>query len=132
VEVVAGYKILEFLARETTPKAGRKEIMRRLKEGERVSRKRAKKIADKHRPKPKQAAKLARETGKPVLASDGYIYLGATDEQARKADERRTVVFSRNFHKHLRRGRPERQVAFDHGKKLAVLELGLRGNEQAP
>jgi len=89
-----GNRVLRLLSYTTTPEAGVREVLRRVQRGEDVPAKAAKEIVDKHRPKPKDANKQAKETGKPVLASDGYLYFGASKEQARASEERRTVVYS--------------------------------------
>jgi hypothetical protein len=87
-------KVLVFLARDTVPDAARDEVMAEVAKGKKVGAEKAKAIARKHLPSPKKANALARETGKPVEASDGYVYLGATDEQMHKAAQRRTAVYS--------------------------------------
>lgn len=89
-----GQKILVLLSRDNVPESGRKDVLDRLNRGEKVGRKEVKKIVDSHRPKPKEADRQARETGKAVLASDGYIYLGSDKEDVAAATERRTVVFA--------------------------------------
>lgn len=92
-ERVPSASVLEFLARDSVTDAARTEVIIRHRKGEKISKKKAKAIARKHLPGPKAANKQARETGKPVEASDGYVYLGATDEQMYKAAQRRTVVY---------------------------------------
>lgn len=85
--------VLTMMARNSTTESARQEIIGRSKQGEHIGRDDAHKIIKKHHPKPSEASKLARETGKPVLASDGYIYFGATKEQATEIEKRRSVVF---------------------------------------
>jgi hypothetical protein len=49
---------------------------------------------DEYRPPgPKTANKLAKETGHPVVASDGFIYFGLTPEEAKKGKDRRAMVY---------------------------------------
>jgi hypothetical protein len=87
-------KVLSFLARKTTPGAARKEVLRLTKQGRKIGTRKAHQIADKHRPKPAQANKQAKETGKPVLASDGYLYFGTSKQQAKQGEMRRSIVYS--------------------------------------
>lgn len=91
--LVASGRVLDFLARDTTPEAGRNEVIERIASGETIGRKRAEEIIREHRPKPSEARKIARETGKPTQASDGNIYLGATKEQEQEAEARRKTVY---------------------------------------
>jgi hypothetical protein len=86
--------VLDYLAKSTTPGAAVDEILERVQKGEKISKAKAKKIARKTLPGPKAANKMARESGKPVEASDGYVYLGATDEQAKESKQRLTVVYA--------------------------------------
>jgi hypothetical protein len=44
-------------------------------------------------PKPKEAQRIARETGGLVAASDGYLYTGATKEEGAAYDEKLRVVY---------------------------------------
>ena len=44
-------------------------------------------------PGPKTANKIAAETKRPVLASDGYFYFGTDPEKAKEGEDRRTMVF---------------------------------------
>ena len=87
-------RVLSFLARARTPKAATREVLRRVGKGERIGKQKATAIADKHRPRPKEANRLAKETGKPVMASDGFIYFGTSVAKAREAENRRTIVYS--------------------------------------
>jgi hypothetical protein len=93
---VAGvsFRVLRFLARESTPEEAKKEVLRRAQGGEKIGHVKAKRIADTHRPPPKQANEIARETGKPTLASDGFVYLGGTKEEVKESTERRTLVYA--------------------------------------
>jgi hypothetical protein len=51
-ELATSIKLLTFLSTNTIPEKGRREVLRRLKKGERIGAHRAKVIVDKHRPKP--------------------------------------------------------------------------------
>lgn len=82
------------LAKSATRESARREIVDRSRRGERITTREAKKIITKHLPKPSEANKQARATGKPVAASDGYIYFGANKEEASKIEQRRGVVFA--------------------------------------
>lgn len=93
-DIGVSFRVLRFLSHETTPDAATREVFRRAKHGEKIGRVKAKKIADTHRPPPKEANKIARETGKPTLASDGFLYLGGTKEQVKESTERRTLVYA--------------------------------------
>jgi len=86
--------VLKFLARATTPTAATKDVLRRTKRGELITTRHAEQIANRHRPKPKEAQKLAKEKGKPVLASDGYLYTGTSKEQAKEGEKRRTLAYA--------------------------------------
>jgi hypothetical protein len=87
-------KVLAYLAQDNVPDAAREEAIEHIKKGKKLSKVGAKKLAAKHRPSPKQANKLAQETGKPVEASDGYVYLGATEQQVKESAQRRTIVYA--------------------------------------
>jgi hypothetical protein len=112
----AGNKILGFLARPSTPEKARQEIIGRLDKGETVTAREAEAIAervragqgitkkeigkvsaffggDKNLPKPQQAKAEARKTGTLVLASDGYYYTPATDEQLATGKKQTQIVF---------------------------------------
>jgi Protein of unknown function (DUF3102). len=93
---VAGtsFRVLQFLARETVPESARDEVIERIQSGERVGKETAEKIAKIHAaPSPEEARKIARETGRPTLARDGNIYLGATKEQEKQIEARRELVY---------------------------------------
>lgn len=88
------YKVMETLARDYVPEAARKEAIERSERGERIGRKAAKEIADRHRlPSPKAANTQAKEEKRPVLASDGYIYFGTDPDKAKEGEDRRTMVY---------------------------------------
>jgi ParB-like chromosome segregation protein Spo0J len=54
----------------------------------------ASKVTEKHRlPSPKKANEQAKETGKPTLASDGYIYFGTSEENAKAGEDQRAMVY---------------------------------------
>jgi hypothetical protein len=86
-------KVLALLTQDATPESARFEIIERARRGERIVDSEARKIITKHYPKPTEAAKRARETGKLVLASDGFYYTGATKEEGARIDRRRRIVF---------------------------------------
>jgi hypothetical protein len=86
--------ILKILTFASTPKSAVDEIIERTNAGERFKDKTAKAIIDKHRPSPAKANEIARKTGKPQLASDGFLYLGASQESVKEAAERRTVIYA--------------------------------------
>lgn len=90
---VAG-RVLLMLTREATPEAAKKEVLTRARQGEPVDTAKAKSIIKKHLPPPKEANKTAKQTGKPTLASDGYLYLGGDEKQVKESTERRTVVYA--------------------------------------
>jgi hypothetical protein len=90
----ASIKTLKLLCRDRTPESARQEIIGRIRKGERLSTKESRKIVTKHYPKPAEANRIARETGRPTAASDGNIYFGASKEKAKALEERRSVVFA--------------------------------------
>ena len=87
-------KVLNYLASDHVPDSGSAEVIARVRKGEKIGKDKAKKIIAKHLPSPKKANEMARDTGKPVTASDGYVYLGATEEQVKESTERRTVIYA--------------------------------------
>jgi hypothetical protein len=87
-------KVLNFLSHKTTPRAAVKEVLRRAARGEKIGAQRAEQIAAKHAPSPKEANRQAKASGKPVLASDGYLYFGTSKEQAKHSENRRTVIYA--------------------------------------
>jgi hypothetical protein len=86
--------LLDYLAQTTVPGAAVDEILERTQKGEKIGKRKAKKIVQQKLPGPKAANKMARETGKPVEASDGYVYFGATDEQVKDSNQRLTVTYA--------------------------------------
>jgi hypothetical protein len=87
-------KVMIVLARTDVPESARIEALGRAEKGERLGTVDAKKIAEKHKlPGPKAANIQAKEEGRPVLASDGYIYFGGSEAQAKEGEERRSMVF---------------------------------------
>jgi hypothetical protein len=89
-----GSQVLRTLATSKVPESARIEALDRAKKGERLTARQAKKIVQKHKlPGPKKANEQAREEGRPVLASDGFIYFGATEQQAKEGEDRRTMVY---------------------------------------
>lgn len=86
--------VLVLLARDNTPESARHEIIGRIERGEKIERKETTKIINEHKfPKPSEANKQAKETGQPVQASDGYIYFGASKDEAQAIDDRRAIVY---------------------------------------
>jgi hypothetical protein len=77
---------LYLLAAPSTPETARTEIVDRAKAGESFSVEDIKKaIANKERlPSRKKAIQLARETGRPVEAIYGFVYLGSSKVRNRK------------------------------------------------
>ena len=89
---------LYALARPSTPKEARDEIIKRAKAGEKITVTKVGRIIHGHQlpadlPKPKEANKLAAETRKAVLASDGNIYFGTSERDAQAGEDRRTIVY---------------------------------------
>ncbi len=87
-------RVLKLLVAKSTPSAARREIERRMKRGDKIQTSHVERAIEKHRPKPAEANKIAKETGKAVLASDGYIYLGADKADVKEATAKRTVIFA--------------------------------------
>lgn len=87
-------KVMIVLARADIPESARIEVLGRVEKGERIGTTDAQKIAAKHKlPGPKAANTQAKEEGRPILASDGYIYFGGSEQQAKEGEDRRTMVF---------------------------------------
>jgi hypothetical protein len=86
--------VLIFLGREATPKAATQEVLKRTAKGETVGRIGSQEIVKKHLPSPKKANAIAKQTGTPTAASDGYVYLGASDADVKQSAQRRTVVYA--------------------------------------
>src|SRR5262245_44592837 len=93
-ELATSVAVLKFLSRDNIPAAGRREVIRRIKRGELITEDKAKKIVDQHRPKPDKAIAIAKETGKPTLASDGFLYFGASKQEIKESTARRTIVYA--------------------------------------
>jgi hypothetical protein len=85
--------VLLILSNHSTPPTAITEVFERAERGERVSKRGARAIVKQHHPKPAKANEIARKTGKAVLASDGYLYLGATQKEVAEGNLRRTVVY---------------------------------------
>ena len=85
--------VLVELASPGTPDAAIDDIVARVKAGEKITIKRAKKIAASHRPGPKEANRIAKESGKAVAASDGRIYFGGDPAEVQDYKNKRTVIF---------------------------------------
>lgn len=87
-------KVMILLARVDVPESARLEVVGRAQRGEHIGAKEAKKIADKHKlPSPKAANQQAKEEGRPVFASDGYIYFGTDPGKAKEGTDRRRMVY---------------------------------------
>lgn len=91
-ELPAATNVLALLS-GAIPESAEIEITRRLKAGEKIGERKARKIIDENLPSPSKARKQARETGRPVAATDGYVYFGATKEEEEKIELRRSIVF---------------------------------------
>jgi len=92
-----GQRVLSYLASAAVPASARYELIGRAKKGEVITAKEAKKIVTRHKPplpKPAEANRIARETGKPTLASDNFYYFGHTKAEAKVINDRRGVVFA--------------------------------------
>lgn len=87
-------RVLYFLAQDATPPAAIREIRRKIARGQSIGYERARAIADSHRPKPRDANRMAAETGKPVAASDGNIYFGRTKDEAAAFEQQVEAVYS--------------------------------------
>ena len=102
VTVAAAPEVLAMLTASPSniPAAAVKEIKARLDRGEKVSRREAHAIVRRHKapveaqlPSPTEARKIAAETRTIQFASDGKMYTGASDEEVREAEDRRSIVF---------------------------------------
>ena len=83
-----------LLASPKVPESARQEAIKRSESGVHVSYTDAKKIVKVHKhPPPKAANMQAKEEGRPVLASDGYIYFGTDPGRAKEGEDRRTMVY---------------------------------------
>jgi hypothetical protein len=86
--------VMKLLVQKDVPESARIEVRDRAERGEHIGHKEAKKIAAKHKlPAPKAANALAKEEGRPVLASDGYIYFGTDPNRAKEGEDRRSMVY---------------------------------------
>ena len=89
-----GVEVMKLLASEKVPASARQEVIDRAEKGEQITRKDARKIVKTHsHPPPKAANAQAKEEGRPVLASDGYIYFGTDPGRAKEGEDRRTMVY---------------------------------------
>jgi hypothetical protein len=88
-------KALYLLAAPSTPPEARDEIIERAQAGEaiKLAEVKASIAAAKQLPKPEAANVQARESGRAVLANDGYLYLGATEEEVKEGNDQRTMVY---------------------------------------
>jgi hypothetical protein len=87
-------QVMKLLVQQDIPESARQEIVDRSERGERIGLGEAKKIADRHKlPGPKAANEQAKEEGRPVLASDGYIYFGTDPRLAKEGADRRSMVY---------------------------------------
>lgn len=94
--VATSFKVLEYLSRRHITQEERAEVTERIQGGEKIGLGKAETIVEAIRtnaPKPEEARKIAKETGKPTLARDGNIYLGASKEQEKQSEARREMVF---------------------------------------
>lgn len=87
-------EVMKLLARDVVPEAARREAVDRAEQGEHLTGTDAKKIIKAHKlPAPKAANQQAKEEGRPVLASDGYIYFGTDPGRAKEGEDRRSMVY---------------------------------------
>jgi hypothetical protein len=86
--------VMVLLSAKDVPASARQEAIDRAAKGEHIGHKEAKKIAKVHKlPSPKAANTQAKDEGRPVLASDGYIYFGTDPGRAKEGEDRRTMVY---------------------------------------
>ena len=89
-------ELLGYLSRDTVPDDVREEIVKRIKGGEIIGKRKAVGIVKERTtpqiPKPSKARKIARDTGVPTQASDGNIYFGATEKQEVEINKRIEIV----------------------------------------
>jgi hypothetical protein len=111
-----GLKVLRLLSAPGVSNSARLEVVGRVEKGETITEKEARAIVekvntgrgitkkeigkvssfygtDKQLPKPRDARKQARDSGMLVLASDGYYYTPATDDQIQLGERQRHLVF---------------------------------------
>jgi hypothetical protein len=109
-------RVLKLLSSPNVSNSTRLEVVGRIEKGETISEKEAKAIVakvnegrgitkkeigkvssfygtDRQLPKPADARKQARDSGLLVLASDGYYYTPATDDQIKMGERQRHLVF---------------------------------------
>ena len=87
----ASFSVLQFLARNTIPDEVRDKVVKRIEDGEKIGKRGVAKIVKQLTPN--EAREVARSTGKPTLASDGNLYLGATKEEEKQSEARRELVY---------------------------------------
>jgi hypothetical protein len=86
--------VMVLLSKPDVPESARQEAIKRAESGVHVGRGEAKKIVKVNKlPTPKAANALAKDEGRPVLASDGYIYFGTDPGRAKEGEDRRTMVY---------------------------------------
>ena len=86
--------VMRLLVAKDVPESARIEVRDRSERGEHIGHGEAKKIAAKHKlPSAKAANAQAKDEGRPVLASDGYIYFGTDPGRAKEGEDRRTMVY---------------------------------------
>jgi hypothetical protein len=86
--------VMRLLSFQHVPESARIEAISRSQQGEVVGRDTVKKIVAKHKlPTPKAANQQAKEEGRPVLASDNFIYFGTDPDKAKEGEDRRTMVY---------------------------------------
>jgi hypothetical protein len=94
VEPRLAQHVMIMLSHKNVPESARQEALKRAEAGEHVGAGTAKKIIKVHKhPPPKTANQQAKEEGRPVLASDGYIYFGTDPGRAKEGEDRRTMVY---------------------------------------
>jgi hypothetical protein len=89
-----GTGVMVLLSASNVPESARQEAIKRAESGSHVDKTDAKKIIKVHKlPTPKAANAQAKDEGRPVLASDGYIYFGTDPGRAKEGEDRRTMVY---------------------------------------
>lgn len=87
-------RVMKMLVKGDVPENARREAIDRAEKGEQIDTSRAKEIIRAHKhPTPKAANQQAKEEGRPVLASDGYIYFGTDPARAKEGEDRRTMIY---------------------------------------
>lgn len=89
-------EVLRILSASTTPETAIGEVRARLNRGDKVSTREVLKIVKDHKELPTrgQAIKEARESGKLVVARDGNLYSGATEDEMAAYSVRREAVYA--------------------------------------